>query len=159
MDARKVSIRPTVPEDLDDVARLYVALKEHHARLRPDIPRYRVSDGRWRKVADSALRDPDVVTLVAEMGGRVVGFTKLAFVEKPWGLSCEIDTMIVEAAHRSEGIGAEMLRAAEVEAYRRGAKGVRVDVLLENYDGREFYQRAGFEPFSVRYGKPVREPD
>ncbi|HZA20232.1 MAG TPA: GNAT family N-acetyltransferase, partial [Actinomycetota bacterium] len=87
------------------------------------------------------------------------GFTKLAFVEKPWGLSCEIDTMIVEAAHRSEGIGAEMLRAAEVEAYRRGAKGVRVDVLLENYDGREFYQRAGFEPFSVRYGKPVREPD
>jgi ribosomal protein S18 acetylase RimI-like enzyme len=159
VDPVNVSIRPTSPEDLDDVTRLYLALKEHHSQLRPDIPRYRVSDGQWEKVADRALRDPDLVTLVAEAGGRVVGFTKLAFVEKPWGLSCEIDTMVVEDAYRNRGIGAEMLRAAEVEAYRRDAKGLRVDVLLENYDGREFYQRAGFEPFSVRYGKPVREPD
>lgn len=159
MDAGEVSIRPAGPEDLDDVARLYVALKQHHAQLRPDIPRYQVPDGQWREVADRTLRDPDLVMLVAEVGRRVVGFTKLGFVEKPWGLSCEIDTMVVEDAHRSKGIGTEMLRAAEVEAYRRGAKGVRVDVLLENYDGREFYQRAGFEPFSVRYGKPVREPD
>jgi ribosomal protein S18 acetylase RimI-like enzyme len=156
---KEASIRPTTPDDLDDVARLYIALKEHHAQLRPDIPRYQVSDSQWKTVAERALRDPELSTFVAEVGGRVVGFTKLAFVEKPWGLSCEIDTMIVDQAHRSKGIGAQMLRAAELDAYRRGAKGVRVDVLLENYDGREFYQGAGFEPFSVRYGKPVREPD
>jgi GNAT superfamily N-acetyltransferase len=154
-----ISIRPATPEDVDDVAGLYISLKEHHSQLRPDIPRYQVPDGQWMRVAERALRDPDFSTFVAMVGGRVVGFTKLAFVEKPWGLSCEVDTMVVDEAHRSKGVGAQMLRAAEHEAHRRGAKGIRVDVLIENYDGREFYQRAGFEPFSVRYGKPVRGPD
>jgi GNAT superfamily N-acetyltransferase len=157
--AVEVTIRPTTLEDLADVARLYVALKDHHARVMPTTPRSQVPNSTWRDLAENALKDPEAPTFVAEAAGEIVAFMKLSFVLKPWGRSCEVDTMIVEEPHRSRGIGARLLREAEACAWERGAKGLRVDVLLDNYEGREFYERHGYEPLSVRYGKRVREPD
>jgi GNAT superfamily N-acetyltransferase len=154
-----ISIRPATLADLDEIARLYVLLKEHHVRLLPSSPRYQVPDNGWRVVAEKALRDPESETFVALSSERTVAFMKLSFVEKPWGLSCELDTMVVDPSHRSRGIGTRMLRQAELCAWERGAKGMRVDVLIDNHEGRAFYQRDGFEPTSVRYARPVREPD
>jgi GNAT superfamily N-acetyltransferase len=154
-----VTIRATRLEDLADVARLYVALKEHHARIMPTTPRYQVPNSTWRNLAEDALKDPEAATFVAETAGKIVAFMKLSFVLKPWGRACEVDTMIVDESQRSRGIGARLLQQAEACAWERGAKGMRVDVLLDNYDGREFYQRHGYEPLSVRYGKRVREPE
>lgn len=157
--ATDVTVRPTTLEDLADVARLYVALKEHHARIMPATPRYQVPNSTWHNLAEDALKDPEIPTFVAEAAGEIVAFMKLSFAVKPWGRSCEVDTMIVDEPHRSKGIGTRLLREAEACAWERGAKGLRVDVLLDNYDGREFYQRHGYEPLSVRYAKRVREPD
>jgi ribosomal protein S18 acetylase RimI-like enzyme len=144
---------------LEDVARLYVALKRHHARLQPGSPRYQVADRRWAELAEKALEDSSLDLYVVENAAHVVAFMKLAYKEKPWGTSCEIETMIVESRHRNRRVGTLLLEQAERRAQEVGAGGLRVDVLLENYDGRRFYERAGYEAFSVRYGKPVSDPD
>jgi GNAT superfamily N-acetyltransferase len=136
-----------------------VSLQRHHVRLQPGNPRYHVSGSRWTEEARAALEDPRADVFVVEDDGTTIGMMKLAYVEKPWGMSCEIDTMIVDNRHRNRGVGKLMLAATESHAQQIGAAGMRVDVLLENYDGRRFYEQVGYEPIAVRYGKRVLEDD
>lgn len=152
-------VRAATLDDIKDVARLFVALQRHHVRLQPANPRYHVAGTKWSKVARAAIEDPKADVFVVEDGGTTIGMMKLAYADKPWGLSCEIDTMIVDSRHRNRGVGMLMLEAAERRAQQIGAAGLRVDVLLENYDGRRFYERSGYEAIAVRYGKRVPEPD
>lgn len=152
-----IGVRPASLGDHAAVARLYVQLKNHHRELQPGNPRYSVDDAHWSEVARAALGDPEVFVYVAEVDRRVEGFMEIAYAQKPWGISCEIKTMVVDKRRRGMGIGGRLLEEAELIAHERGARGLRVDVLIPNYEGREFYERAGFEAFAVRYGKPVRD--
>jgi len=152
-------VRLATIEDLADVTRLYVSLQRHHVRLQPGNPRYTVPASSWTQVARAAIEDANADVFVVEDGEKTFGMMKLSYVNKPWGLSCEIDTMIVDGRHRNRGAGRLMLDMAERHARRIGAAGLRVDVLLENYGGRRFYERAGYESIAVRYGKRVPEAD
>jgi ribosomal protein S18 acetylase RimI-like enzyme len=93
--------------------------------------------------------------LVAEHDGSVRGFVKLSIAEKPWGLSCEMDTLVVDEGWRGRGIGKELLVAAEDHAVEIGARGLRADVLASNEEGRAFYEREGYSLVAVRYGKSI----
>jgi ribosomal protein S18 acetylase RimI-like enzyme len=159
MTTTEYTVRAATIDDVGDVARLYVSLQRHHVRLQPGNPRYHVSEARWRDVARAAIEHPKDDVFVVEESGVTIGMMKLSYVDKPWGLSCEIDTMVVDGRHRNRGVGRAMLEAAERHAQRIGAAGLRVDVLLENYDGRRFYEQAGYQAHAVRYGKRVPEPD
>ena len=92
---------------------------------------------------------------MARSGGRVVGFVGLAYEDKPWGLSCEVKTLVVDEDRRGRGLGTALMRAAETEAHSSGARGLRVDVLQMNGPARSFYEGLGYEMFAARYGKPV----
>ena len=148
------TIRTATIDDLDEVARLYIALKNHHAKLQPDNLRYQVEDARWAEAARKALEDRAVTCLLAERGA-AIGFMKLSFVEKVWGTSCEIDTLVVDDAARGQGVGAALVAAAERTGRRRGARAMRVDVLTRNLGGVAFYEREGYEQFAVRLGKSL----
>jgi ribosomal protein S18 acetylase RimI-like enzyme len=148
-------VRPAKIEDLPAVAHLYVVLKNHHRELQPFNPRYQVEDREWREIARRALLDEDVTLLVAERDGAVRGFVKLSIAEKPWGLSCEMDTLVVDEGWRRRGIGKELLVAAEDHAVEIGARGLRADVLVSNEGGRAFYEREGYSLLAVRYGKSI----
>jgi len=153
------TVRAATLDDTKDVARLFVSLQRHHVRLQPANPRYHVAGTKWSELARAAIEDPKADVFVVEDGAATIGMMKLSYVDKPWGVSCEIDTMVVDSRHRNRGIGAVMLEVAERHAHEIGAAGLRVDVLLENYDGRRFYERAGYEAIAVRYGKRVPEPE
>lgn len=148
-------VRVARPADLADAARLYVALKNHHRPLQPHSRRYQVPDEEWAAEAERALADEHTTVLVREESGRVVGVLTLSFVQKVWGLSCEIHTLVVDEAARGRGHGTALMRAAEGLAVRKGAKGMRVDVLETNVLGRSFYESLGYGVFAVRYGKPT----
>jgi ribosomal protein S18 acetylase RimI-like enzyme len=150
-------IREATLDDHEDIARLYIQLKEHHRKLQPGSPRYNVVDERWGELAKDEIENPHVFVYIAEMSRRIVGFMKFIFKEKPWGISCEIETMVVDKSHRGKAIGKSLLETAERYARENGAKGLRVDVLIPNYDGRRFYETHGYESISVRYGKPIRD--
>jgi ribosomal protein S18 acetylase RimI-like enzyme len=149
-------VRAATSDDLDDITRLYVELRDHHRPLQPHNPRYHVADEGWARTARRALDDPRSVVLVAEEDGVVVGFVALTFVDKPWGLSCEVGTLVVERARRGRGHGAALMAAAEARARSEGAKGMRVEVLEGNQQARAFYHRLGYGVLAQRMGKPVR---
>lgn len=150
-----LDIREAGVDDLAELVRLQLQLREHHRRLEPHNPRYLVEDDEWRSLIERDLEDPRSRFLIAIADGTARGFVKLSFVEKPWGTSCEMDTLVVDDEWRIRGIGKRLVEATELLARDAGAKGIRANVLTRNDGGRSFYKRLGYEQISVRYGKTL----
>ncbi|MEU6367296.1 GNAT family N-acetyltransferase [Streptomyces sp. NPDC046931] len=84
--------------------------------------------------------------LVAELAGAVVGFLRLGF---PTPLECnahvrQIQGLAVADEARGAGVGRALLRAAQAEARRRGARRLTLRVLGHNTPARTLYESEGF---------------
>ena len=93
----------------------------------------------------SASPSTDVV--VAELDGDVVGVvaitTRRQFQRA--GILVTIDTLVVDEAHRSQGIGERLVDVAFEVAARSNAQAVEVVSALRRVEARRFYERLGFE--------------
>jgi len=150
-------VEAAAESDLPAIAHLFGELARHHGRIQPDNPRYGVPSLRWRELAERALTDPDEEVLVARSNGEVVGFVRFLYREKPWGISCEIETLVVDEDWRGAGAGSRLLEATEEAAIARGARGIRADILVGNDEGAAFWQARGYKGFALRFGKPLGE--
>jgi ribosomal protein S18 acetylase RimI-like enzyme len=156
VDAEQIEIRDAKPSDIERAAQLYLELRDHHAKIQPQNPRYLVPDAAWNEIVGKAIASEDVVMkLAVTSGGEIAGLVKLSIAEKPWGLSCEVDSLIVAEARRGEKIGTLLMEAAAEVGRSRGAKGIRAQVLIGNDDAFRFYEKIGFAPNSIRYGKAL----
>ncbi|MFF6998573.1 GNAT family N-acetyltransferase [Streptomyces sp. NPDC008313] len=84
--------------------------------------------------------------LVAELGGEIVGYLRLGF---PTPLACnthvrQIQGLAVADAARGAGVGRALLRAAQDEARRLGARRISLRVLGHNTPARTLYESEGF---------------
>jgi predicted GNAT family N-acyltransferase len=85
-------------------------------------------------------RDDDAVHLVAVNGNdRVVGTCRLLFV----GSTVQFSRLAVDPAHRRQGIASRLLRAADAESRRAGAK--RLVLHAQTY-ARDLYLSHGYRP-------------
>jgi ribosomal protein S18 acetylase RimI-like enzyme len=150
-----VKIRRATLQDAAAIASLYMQLKEHHARLAPDSPFYARNDEGWVGYMERGLNDPENWFYVALRGSDVVGFVRFFFDERSWGRACEVETLVVNADARANGVGSELMRKVEQIARDEGALAMRVNVLHTNADGRKFYERSGYRPLAIRYAKPL----
>jgi GNAT superfamily N-acetyltransferase len=97
---------------------------------------------------------PDYATLVAESGGRVVGFAGMM-----WGWSYVGDgyarllSLVVEPAQRGRGTGAALVAAVEEWGRARGAGSVRLTTALHRERTHRFYERLGYARTGLRYVK------
>ena len=66
-----------------------------------------------------------------------------------------VDDLVVTAAKRSSGIGAELLKFAETIAKEHACKGLRLCTGVENERGRRFYERLGWSPRALAYKKSI----
>src|SRR5581483_4553570 len=146
-------------EDADGIAAVFMESAELHARLEPErylVPERERIAGRYREGRQHPPRPPeDVVTLVAELGGEVAGFVDARL---EWSFDamhremtyCYIAEIAVRAAHRSKGIGAQLLRAAEDWGRRRGAHLASLEYNAANTRAQEFYlERMGYRAASI----------
>ena len=140
---------------LDDLVALQLELGEHHRELEPENPRYLIPEENWRERITAALNEGRSRFLVATLNKKVRGFVRITIVEKPWGASCEMDTLVVAGVARGDGIGALLVEAAEAEARLLGARAMRANVLLSNLRAREFYEASGYSEIAVRLGKSL----
>jgi len=79
--------------------------------------------------------------LVAESGGRVVGFAQ--FVRRS-AESVELTRIYVLPDRQRSGVGMRLLGAGLTEFAAEGLKYLTVQVERDNRNGRRFYERAGF---------------
>lgn len=73
----------------------------------------------------------------------IVGF---AVARREEGCQCQLLALAVDRAHRSQGIGAALLRAVREQMTRSGAMSMRLQVRSDNDRAQAFYTRHGFQP-------------
>lgn len=93
-----------------------------------------------------AMADPLRQTLVAELGGAVVGCIETHMREFLVDEGdAEITGFVVDEQARSAGIGARLLAAAEQWAAGRGARTIRVRCNAKRLAAHRFYEKNGYE--------------
>jgi RimJ/RimL family protein N-acetyltransferase len=104
---------------------------------------------------------PGEFTVIARMGGRIVGCTHV--LDPAWTSAPQLagdlwihDTHVARA-YRGLGIGRSVSRAAVDELHRRGVRRVRVAIRDENRRSRALYESLGFVPFSRGGGHVLME--
>lgn len=102
-----------------------------------------------------AMEARGLTALVAELDGRVVGCLATSIMPvlhrpKPVG---RISMMVVEEGLRSQGIGEQLVRAAEAWLKEQGCGMIEVTSNMKRTDAHRFYQRLGFEPTSYRFAQ------
>jgi ribosomal protein S18 acetylase RimI-like enzyme len=145
-----VTIRPATTADVRTMGRLgAVLVRTHHdfdaARFIAATPQTEHGYGSY---LGSQLGNPDIVVLVAEDGGEVLGYT-FAGVEGydymslrgPAGVLYDI---VVDPAHRGRGVGRALRDATLEELKTRGAPRVVLSTAERNEPAQRLFARAGF---------------
>lgn len=136
---------------------------------RPDAPRVRpralhpgtprIKDA-YAAFLGAQLQGPNVVVLVAERDGEVLGYT-CAGVEgndymAPRGPAGALHGIVVDPAHRARGIGRMLLDATLAALRARGAPRVVLSTAERNEAAQRLFARAGFRRTMIEM---TREPD
>jgi ribosomal protein S18 acetylase RimI-like enzyme len=145
-----VTIRPATSADVRAMGRLGALLvRTHHefdaARFIAATPQTEHGYGSY---LGSQLDNRDIIVLVAEHAGEVLGYT-FAGVEGydymslrgPAGVLYDI---VVDPAHRGHGVGRTLLDATLAELQARGAPRVVLSTAERNEPAQRLFARAGF---------------
>ena len=104
------------------------------------------ADVQARRLAPILAFDRDAVLVATDADDRPIGYIH---VQRRLFLEGDdqalIAGLVVDEAHRSGGIGAALLAAAEAWAATQGLRSMRVLSRLERADAHRFYERHGYE--------------
>jgi ribosomal-protein-alanine N-acetyltransferase len=98
------------------------------------------------------LYRPDTDSIVAEIGGRVVGYAVSWFVVDQG----ELGNIAVDAAWRRKGIARALVVASLDRARARGIRDVYLEVRRTNTAAQKLYRQLGFRQVGVRRGYYVK---
>ncbi len=133
--------------DLPGLLEIYPLLFEASAALQPH--RFQKAQQDEAFLRGTILGD-DSDILVAEDGGRIVGFALLLQMETPpykcvvrHGYAYLMDLLVIPG-YRRRGVGGELLSRAVLWAKDKGLDFVELNVLAQNEDAIRFYKKHGF---------------
>jgi [ribosomal protein S18]-alanine N-acetyltransferase len=100
--------------------------------------------------ASEVAESPDRrLYLVAETGGKLVGYAGMLFTGGP---EADVLTLAVDPGHWGNGTGTALLQALLDEAGKRGCTEVFLEVRADNPRARGLYERHGFAEVGLRRG-------
>ena len=142
---KTTAIRPLIAADLEGAARLL-------ATLNPDTPQPLL-----RQRLDTVLADhPHYQIVGAFAGTRLVGVAGAWIATKIWcGRYLEIDNLVVDPSHRSEGIGTLLIQHLESIGREQDCKILALDSYTANHPSHRLYHRLGFEIWGFHFIKPI----
>ncbi len=155
MDDASVDIRPATRADLPAIGRLGALLvRTHHAfdsqRFIAATPQ---TEHAYASFLGTQLEDPDVVVLVADREGEVLGYSYAGVEGYDYmslrGPAGALHDIVVGAAHRGHGIGRKLLDATLSALAARGAPRVVLSTAQRNEAAQRLFSRAGFRPTMI----------
>jgi len=151
-------VRPAVAEDADGIARTFLESAEHHASLDSElylVPEIETITARYRKGAQHPPDSGEKITLVAELGGEIVGFIDARLLQPLDAMHreityCQVSEIAVRRQHQNRGIGRQLLRAVENWGRQQGAEFALLEYHAANTHAGAFYeQRMGYRVASI----------
>ena len=89
--------------------------------------------------------NPGERIIVAELRGRVVGWTSVAVVDHFYTAPCvEISGLVVDADHRNRGVGSLLLDEVKRWAKEKAVPLIRLRANVLRKEAHRFYEREGF---------------
>lgn len=150
MSLPAVSVRRAAPADVEALGRLGALLVRVHHDFDPDrfIAATPQTEHAYGSFLGRQLDDPDILILVAERDGEVVGYT-YAGVEGNDFLSLRgpagvLHDILVDPAYRGLGIGQELLAATLEALEAKGVPRVVLSTAERNESAQRLFARAGF---------------
>jgi len=152
-----ITIRPAVPKDADGIAHIFLESAEYHARLDPErysVPALETIAAHYRERQLLPNASAAHITLVAELSSEIVGFIEARLEQSPDLMHrqityCHVAEIAVSARHQNQGVGGQLLRAAEDWGRRQGAEFASLEHHAANTRAIVFYQRMGYGPSSI----------
>lgn len=138
-----LTYRKAVEADLPFIVKL---LTEDAVRVtddKPDEPFH----PRYVAALNELSADPNQMMMVAVLDGEVVGTVQLTFIPGISSLGmkrCLVEAVHIAPAHRSKGLGTEMIRWAIEQGRERGCGMVQLTSNKKRLDAHRFYERLGF---------------
>lgn len=148
--AGEIAVRPAAPADLRAIGRLGALLVQVHHEFDPErfIAAGPRTEQGYASFLGSQLDKKDVIVLVAETHGEVVGYTYASVdgvdymsLRGPAGV---LQDIVVDPAHRRQGIGRMLLDAAMAALAARGAPRVVLSTAERNESAQHLFVTAGF---------------
>jgi ribosomal protein S18 acetylase RimI-like enzyme len=157
-----IVIRPATSADVPAIGRLGALLVRTHHDFDPErfIPASeRTADG-YGSYLGSQLGKRDVVVLVAEERGEVLGYTYAGIegfdymaLRGPAGVLYDI---VVDPAHRSHGVGRLLLDATLAALTAKGAPRIVLSTAERNAPAQRLFERAGFRRTMIEMTRETR---
>ena len=162
-----IIVRARRPGDGAELARAWLEAGRYYAALAPDTFQVPEADGlaEFMERAEATADGPDVLRVVAEVDGRVVGAAS-GRIEQPaegaryqlqrqFGeMRLRVDVVVVEEAYRRLGVGEQLMAAMEDWGRDRGATVSLLDTYPESALSLPFFtERMGYSRRSVRLWK------
>lgn len=99
--------------------------------------------------------EPDQILLVADREGELCGLLGLDLMYYlPLGArTCRITALVIATSHQGEGIGRELLQAAETWARQAGAARIEVTSAAHREKAHAFYRACGYRDGAMRFVK------
>lgn len=150
-----VTIRAATPADAAALGRLATLLVRTHHDFdsRRFIPATRGTEHGYGSFLASELEDRDVIILVAERAGVIVGYTYSAIEGYDWmslrGPAGVLHDIVVDPAHRCHGVGSRLLDATMDALEGKGAPRIVLSTAARNEPAQRLFARAGFRPTMI----------
>ena len=142
-------------DDVDTIVDLWVRLAEsqraHGSHLFGDRNRTAVRETVVQRVVAENVR-------IAREGQQTVGFVMVTIdsgryeQDETRGI---IENIFVEPGYRNQGIGSELLDAAEELLRQAGADVLALEAMADNESARQFYRAHGYAPHRIELEKPT----
>jgi ribosomal protein S18 acetylase RimI-like enzyme len=161
---RSLVIRRATTADLPPLGRLGALLVQQHHDFdsRRFLGASRSTPHHYAEFLGSQLDDPDVLVLVAEHEGQVIGYTFSAMegydyksLRGPAGLLHDI---VVDPDHRGRGIGSRLLAETLSMLQSKGARQIVLSTAERNESAQRLFARMGFRRTMIEMTREMDEP-
>ncbi|MFB6235942.1 MAG: GNAT family N-acetyltransferase [Halopenitus sp.] len=148
-------LTPATADDVDAIVDLWVDLasdqRQHGSHVRAESSRSAVRETVGRQVVTGYVT-------VARDDDAVAGFVMASIDRGGYDQDVQrgvINAIYVRPEFRGEGVGSDLLQAAENTLAEAGADVVALEAMAANADARRFYRTHGYEPHRVELEKPL----
>ncbi len=159
------SVRKAAPEDMGRLAAMWRGLMGHHRRLARTRQQKGLTaaakgaEGKWRRWAGKWMRSRDGLVLVAEHGGKIIGYS-LNHVKANvpvYGIRKlgHMSDLFVEEGYRSKGVGKAFRDAAMAWFRKKGLGYVSIAAHATNKKAQALYRGWGFSDYHMELRKKL----
>ncbi|MCU4716553.1 GNAT family N-acetyltransferase [Halapricum hydrolyticum] len=154
-DRSSVTVERATMDDLDRLVECWLELaagqREYGSHLQTAANRSRIRESFARRIAREQ-------THLARSGDRIVGFVTFTMEGSTFAKSVRrgvVQNLYVVPEMRGEGVGTQLLAAAERVLADAGADVISLEAMADNEPARQFYRDRGYRPHRVTFEKPV----